>query len=39
VREHRDLLALLDCGAADEKRDRYPLGVLQPGGEIDHDLG
>jgi hypothetical protein len=37
--EHRGLFALLDCGAADEKGDRDPFGVLKPGGEVDHDLG
>jgi len=37
--EHRNPLALLDCGGADEKRDHHPLGVLESGGEVDHDFG
>src|SRR5438105_1409241 len=36
--EHRHLLPLLDCGAADEKRDRDALRVLDTRGEVDHDL-
>src|ERR671931_669358 len=36
--EHHDLLALLHGRPADEEGDRDPLGVLEPGREVDHDF-